>query len=219
MTRMQLWDRAGARRVAVVDGYRFPSSVRQRFGIEHGSLSGDDISTVEAATRQWFRLAARNPKARLAMPSVVVDDLWHEFVLHTREYAEFCDAALGRFLHHTPETAMSPAGAAGNRRGTLAATFRLAEQDEGVQRPGLPLLFRVDREVAVEGGHRYLADCGGRGICYELQGMVCLQHLAGPENLKRRFNPGRRPDSSHGFPAGNTCGGGNGCGGGGCGGN
>jgi hypothetical protein len=214
---MRLFGRGDAQRVAVVDGFQFPGSVRQRFGLEHNTLSSDDISNVEAATRQWFRLAARHPKAKLSMPSVVVDDMWHEFVLHTRDYAEFCDAAFGRFLHHTPESAMNPAAAAANQGGTLAATFRFAEEDEVVERPRLPLLFRVDREVAIEGGHRYLADCGGRGICYGLVGMVCLQHLNGPETTKRRFTGGgRAPESQYGLPTG-----GGGCGagcGGGCGG-
>jgi hypothetical protein len=214
---MRLWGQGGAQRAAVVDGFQFPVGVRQRFGLEHNTLSSDDISTVEAATRQWFRLAARHPKAKLSMPSVVVDDMWHEFVLHTRDYAEFCDAAFGRFLHHTPESAMNAAAAAANQHGTLAATFRLAEEDEVVERPRLPLLFRVDREVAVEGGRHYLADCGGRGICYELRGMICLQHLNGPENIKRRFDRGRAPDSAeYGAPGGGGCGAGcgGGCGGG-----
>jgi len=33
----------------------------------------------------------------------VVDELWHTFVIFTREYARFCDEVAGRFLHHVPE--------------------------------------------------------------------------------------------------------------------
>lgn len=36
------------------------------------------------------------------VPSVQVDPGWHAFVLHTREYAEFCERIAGRFLHHDP---------------------------------------------------------------------------------------------------------------------
>ena len=189
--------------------------MRQRFVQQHDELSSDDIGLVEGATRQWFRLAARHPKARLAMPSVIVDDLWHEFVLHTREYAEFCEAALGRFLHHVPESAMTAGDAAANRLGGLRATFHLAQQDETGEPGRLPLLFRVDQELAVAGGRRYLADCGGRGECFELKGMVCLQHIGGP---------GKRPGGGKwNYPrgvvhkGGETAGGG-GCGGAGCGG-
>ncbi|WP_223884458.1 glycine-rich domain-containing protein [Micromonospora craniellae] len=28
---------------------------------------------------------------------------WHTFILHTREYAEFCQRLAGRFIHHQPE--------------------------------------------------------------------------------------------------------------------
>src|SRR5215208_2444034 len=119
-------------------------------------LSTEDVRTVEEATRQWFRLAARHPRAKLSMPSVVVDDLWHELVLHTRDYAEFCEAAFGRFLHHTPESAMSVEAAAANRAAGLAMTVRLAQLDEGRTVGQLPLLFRVDRELGISGGARYL---------------------------------------------------------------
>jgi hypothetical protein len=162
-----------------VDAYRFPSSVRQRFVQEHHALGADDIATVEAATRQWFRLAARHRKAKLSMPSVIVDDYWHEMVLHTREYAEFCDAALGRFLHHVPESTMSAADAVANRTANLRDTLKLAQADEGLQADQLPLLFRVDRDLDIQGGRRYLADCGGRGQCYGMTGSVCLQHVDG----------------------------------------
>ena len=172
------WHRAQDRS-GTVDAYRFPSSVRQRFAQEHHTLGIDDIATVEAATRQWFRLAARHRKAKLAMPSVIVDDYWHEMVLHTREYAEFCDAALGRFLHHVPESAMSAADAAANRNAGLRDTLKLAQADEGLPADQLPLLFRVDRDLDIPGGRRYLADCGGRGQCYGMTGSVCVQHLDG----------------------------------------
>jgi hypothetical protein len=203
--------------VDAVDAYQFPSSVRQRFTHQHHSLTGDDIQTVEAATRQWFRVAAGHPKAKLWMPSVVVDDLWHELVLHTRDYAAFCDAAFGRFLHHVPDSAMTTAAAARRRDTALLATLRLAQQDERCDPSRLPLLFRVDQELAVPGGRRYLADCGGRGDCYELAGTLCLQHLRGfGQPTRGDSNPNHIPNGGMHALGGGGCGGG--CGGGGCGG-
>jgi hypothetical protein len=150
------------------------------------------------------------------MPSVVVDDLWHELVLHTRDYADFCDAAFGRFLHHVPDPAMSTPAAARNRDTALLATLRLARQDERCDPGRLPLLFRVDRELAVPDGRRYLADCGGRGECYELAGVLCLQHLQGfGQPTSGDSNPNRFPSGGmHALGGGY----GGGCGGGGCGG-
>jgi hypothetical protein len=35
---------------------------------------------------------------------VVMDEFWHTFVLHTREYEAFCKNYLGSFIHHSPST-------------------------------------------------------------------------------------------------------------------
>jgi len=37
-------------------------------------------------------------------PCPDVDVVWHEHILHTRQYASDCEEALGEFLHHTPST-------------------------------------------------------------------------------------------------------------------
>lgn len=36
------------------------------------------------------------------MLSPAVDSLWHQFILFTRSYTEFCLEFLGRYLHHEP---------------------------------------------------------------------------------------------------------------------
>lgn len=37
-------------------------------------------------------------------PSPLVDIGWHIFILHTREYTEFCDGLAGHYIHHTRTT-------------------------------------------------------------------------------------------------------------------
>jgi len=34
----------------------------------------------------------------------ILDEMWHTFVLFTREYAAYCDRVYGEFLHHAPTT-------------------------------------------------------------------------------------------------------------------
>jgi len=160
--------------------------VRQRFALEHAQLAGDDLTLVEAAARQWFRLAARHPRAQLSMPSALVDDLWRELVRDTRGYATFCDAAFGRFLPHEAKPAMGAADATADRTTRLRHTLDLARQDEGCGARGIPLLFRVDAQLGFDGAG-YVADCGGHGECYEASGTVCLQHLTG---LGKQTKPG-----------------------------
>lgn len=40
----------------------------------------------------------------LGMVSPEVDEVWHAFILFTRDYAAFCQAAFGEFIHHVPRT-------------------------------------------------------------------------------------------------------------------
>ncbi|MEV0714014.1 hypothetical protein [Asanoa sp. NPDC050611] len=196
--------RGKSRRTAAVDSFVFPSNVRLRFAGQHQHLSPDQVRTVEAAARQWFRLAARHPRAKLSMPSVVVDDLWHEMVLDTREYAAFCEAAFGRFLHHVPEQRAESA----DRSRHLLATFQLACEDEGCEPDRLPLLFSIDRQLAVDGGRYYLADCGGRGQCHGLRGTTCLRHLTGEGRSSRFGAPGHHRTDLPPSVGGDGCGGG-----------
>jgi hypothetical protein len=35
-------------------------------------------------------------------PSLVVDELWHDFLIDTREYRKFCQTMTGRFIDHVP---------------------------------------------------------------------------------------------------------------------
>jgi hypothetical protein len=77
------------------------------------------------------------------MPSQVVDDAWHEFILFTRQYQQFCERGLGRFLHHTPAEAMrSPTDA----QDGIKRAWRLACRRDGIDPKApqsLPLLLRL----------------------------------------------------------------------------
>ena len=42
-------------------------------------------------------------------PSKKVDRAWHEFLLFTRLYHDFCEGRYGRFLHHDPRETSEPA--------------------------------------------------------------------------------------------------------------
>src|SRR3954447_11798798 len=60
---------------------------------------------IETGLRQWLRCAgaALRDDRVIGMPSRAVDEAWHGFILCTARYAQFCDDAYGRFLHHHPE--------------------------------------------------------------------------------------------------------------------
>jgi len=37
-------------------------------------------------------------------PTKHIDEGWHHFILHTKDYALFCERFFGRMVHHTPFT-------------------------------------------------------------------------------------------------------------------
>ena len=49
----------------------------------------------------FLKVCVDNPEERHA-PSFQVGWAWRTFILHTKEYAEFCSGFAGRFLHHDP---------------------------------------------------------------------------------------------------------------------
>ncbi|PYC66003.1 hypothetical protein C7C45_26975 [Micromonospora arborensis] len=193
------------RRLRAVSNLQFPASGRQHLRNQYPHLKDDDIVLVETATRQWFRIIARQPSAKLAMPSVVVDDLWQALTRHAEDYATFCDAAFGRLLPHQPRSATSGDTTQAKRSLLLLATLSYGRRDEDCGPTGLPLLFRVDQELRIPNGNRYLADCGGRGECFRVSNRVCLQHLEGPgKRPKPRGIRGDLPfnDGRHGYAGG-----------------
>lgn len=44
----------------------------------------------------------------LGMLSQEVDEIWHNFILFTREYGEFCETTCGQMVHHRPNTSRRP---------------------------------------------------------------------------------------------------------------
>lgn len=82
--------------------------IREKLEIE-GKLSSD-MEYMEAFTefKKYVVLSKLNPDLRLGMPSRKVDAVWHQFILFTRHYQEFCDKFLGHYMHHSPKTSFTP---------------------------------------------------------------------------------------------------------------
>jgi hypothetical protein len=84
---------------------------------------GMDRDTAERVVGQalaFLVACARSPEGHLS-PSEKVDAGWHAFILHTREYAEFCFRVAGRFIHHRPAGTSEAAGGQQETGVTVAA--------------------------------------------------------------------------------------------------
>lgn len=51
----------------------------------------------------------------MSMTSKGVDEVWHQFILFTPQYHDFCDEMLGRYLHHVPKTSHTPSNPTGTK--------------------------------------------------------------------------------------------------------
>jgi len=93
------------------------------------------------------------------MPSQVVDEAWHNFILFTKDYEVFCNGSLRRFLHHVPAEAMESKITAqiGIKRTWDMCCFK---EDIDPKSPArLPLLFAIDTDLKIENGFHYSLDC------------------------------------------------------------
>lgn len=202
----QVWRRHAARRV--IREHPLPPYLRDKLRAAYPQITPAQAVEVERGLRQFFQASAMARGRFVAMPSKVVDAMWHEFILHTRAYERFCRRAFGRLLHHTPAEALAaePDRADKNFQG-LRRAWLWSCRDEGIdpRAPArLPTLFALDATLAIPGGYRYAPDCRRLGAD------------RGDTHCATGFGCGSSCGSSCGGDAGGDGGGdGGGCGGGG----
>lgn len=163
-----VWTAVGSRakrlrpkRAEFINNYQWPSGVLDKVRQKHPALTIEDTALVSRGLKQFFVAHLMSGNKFVSMPSRVADDLWHEFILHTRDYAEFCEHAFGRFMHHTPAAAISPSSARRIDDG-LRRAWWFACKDEDIH-PNrairLPLFFTLDSTLRIPDGFRYDLDC------------------------------------------------------------
>ena len=169
----------GHRRTTYITTYQFPRYIQEKLGQKHPHLNPTQLSVVQKGMRQYFLMCLKANKRMVAMPSQIVDDFWHEFILNTKAYRDFCNGAFGRYLDHVPAEAMRDRTHA---QDGIKRAWRLACSLEFInpQTPTrLPLLFVLDSLLSIPGGFRYSLDCekrnddvGGGG-----SGGFCASHI------------------------------------------
>lgn len=164
------WSRQ--RRAAYIDNFPYQKWLDQRLAERRPELTAEQRAEVFVGLRDYFQICRIARRRMVSMPSQVVDDAWHEFILFTRQYQQFCERGLGRFLHHTPAEAMrSPTDA----QDGIKRAWRLACKRDGIDPKApqsLPLLFALDALLGIAGGFVYQLDClaavqagAGTGFC------------------------------------------------------
>ena len=144
------------RRNEYIENYQFPDIILAKFTEKHKDLTDADIKLVIKELKKYFYLSSLSSDI-LIMPSIVLDDLWHEFILYTKEYNSFCNKAFGSFLHHSPNDTMS--------FDIELARFLIWEKScklEGLDPSStststLPCMFKIDEVLKIKDGLYYAA--------------------------------------------------------------
>lgn len=227
------------RRAEYIRTYVFPRGLFDKLAERRPELERKDAFLVARGLRQFFLAYLASGRKYVSMPSQVADDLWHEFILYTREYQKFCRRAFGGFFHHSPAVVLSRAQREGN--GGLRRVWWQACKEENIdpRRPSrLPLLFALDNKLGIANGFVYVANCRYRRANGD-RAVFCGGDFSDSSFDGSTFGFGDGgsnadggssglSDSSHGHggsgdsggdsgTGSNSCGGGS-CGGGGCGG-
>ncbi|NBF09188.1 glycine-rich domain-containing protein [Pseudomonas sp. Fl4BN1] len=223
-----LWRRqkalAALRREVHIRNFSLPPRLFAPLRTQHPHLSLKDCQLVAQGLRQFFLAYLKSGERYVSMPSQVVDDLWHEFILHTRDYQAFCDQAFVQFLHHTPAAALGQNPEQQSNHG-LRRVWRQACLEENINPASpsrLPLLFALDTKLKIANGFHYVADCQSlrrltdNGTSSTL--IHCGSDLHGGDSGSDSSDSSRFGGDGDSASSDGSGGDSSGCGGGGCGG-
>lgn len=132
----------------------------------------EEAAALFAEAKKYLILSHVDRDVSWNMFSRRVDEAWHQFVLFTREYVDFCLTHFGEYIHHAPSNA--PRKADGERRPEPSfEAFR--DRYEAFFGEPLSELWQDSRSVHL--GRRLINDHAGRSKVTVEAGMV---HLVGP---------------------------------------
>jgi hypothetical protein len=142
-----------------INNYQFSDALLNKFSKKYPSFNNKQKQLVIQGLKDYFYLCNQSPKQTVSMPSQVVDDLWHEFILFTKDYQDFCHQAFNKFLHHIPTEAMTNQKQAQN--GIKRAWYLgcLKDNINPRQPKKLPLIFAIDSLLEIENGFYYDLNC------------------------------------------------------------
>lgn len=138
-----------------------PPGIYDKLRRQRPDIAPEHYPLIKRALRDFFAAYLLSGGKAVSMPSQAADELWHEFILYTRNYDQFCRKAFGRFLHHTPAVALSRNY---ERNVGLRRVWWHACKLEGIDPRNptrLPLLFALDAKLGLGDGFRYALDCHG----------------------------------------------------------
>lgn len=85
---------------------------------EKQALSLSEAENLFADTKRFLFLCSIGFQGPMVPPEAI-DEGWHNFILFTADYLDFCKKHFGRFVHHRPRRPEDPPGDGSGIRRTL----------------------------------------------------------------------------------------------------
>jgi hypothetical protein len=87
----------------------YNGNIIKRFLKENPNISLEESKIIFRETLKWLWICnesylekKENVVAFIYEDTMIIDIMWHNFILFTREYHTFCNKYFGRYLHHAP---------------------------------------------------------------------------------------------------------------------
>lgn len=134
--------------------------------------TADEGEALFAEAKKFLILSYVDTDVSWNMYSTRIDEAWHQFVLFTSQYIDFCHRHFGQYLHHNPANGPEEQGSPERKPSTFEG-FR-ARYESFFGEP-LPDIWLDGRSVSLS--CRVINDNAGRSRVSVEDGMACL---AGP---------------------------------------
>lgn len=135
--------------------YQFPEKLDEKILYMYPYLSKEDLNCVKQELRNFFKITKECQPETIAMPSRIVDISWHEFILHTKDYQNFCRRAFGHYFHHNP---FSKETTSPNIKISLQRAWIYSCKSENIEPKSpryLPILFSIDATLNIPDGNKF----------------------------------------------------------------
>jgi hypothetical protein len=69
---------------------------------EHIAENPEEAEALFSEVKKFIVLSRSDETKIWEMYSLRIDEAWHQFILFTTQYMEFCQRFFGRYVHHSP---------------------------------------------------------------------------------------------------------------------
>ena len=67
-------------------------------------IKQEEAEKIFNETLKWLWLGNKLEGVFIDDSTLIIDEMWHNFILFTQDYEKFCLDNFGRYLHHQPES-------------------------------------------------------------------------------------------------------------------